>query len=161
MGAGKSTVGKVLSTSLGYKFIDIDELIEEKSNKKITDIFSELGEDHFRNLETESLMDLSKDNTNAVISTGGGIVLKPVNFKIIESSGTSIYLKTGINSIWDRIKDDTGRPLLKVDSPYEKARDLLEGRREHYEKADIVVETDNLSPREISDIIIKQLFDKK
>ncbi len=161
MGAGKSTVGKVLSTSLGYKFIDIDELIEEKSNKKITDIFSELGEDHFRNLETESLNGISKDNTNAVISTGGGIVLKPVNFNIIESSGTSIYLKAGIKSIWERIKDDSGRPLLNVESPYEKARDLLESRREHYERADIVVETDNLSPREISDKIIEQLFVKQ
>jgi len=159
MGAGKSTVGKVLSVMTGHKFVDLDELIEKRSNKKITDIFSNLGEEQFRKLETESLKSVSIDKTDTVVSTGGGIVLKPVNINIIESSGTSIYLKAGIETIWDRIKDENGRPLLDVENPYETASDLLDSRIELYESADIIIETDNLTPQKISDKIIELLFD--
>lgn len=159
MGAGKSTVGKILSDSTGYKFIDLDDLIEKTSNKKITDIFSQMGEEQFRKLETDCLTSVSKDNNNLVVSTGGGIVVNQVNLNIIESSGTGIYLKAGIDTIWERIKEERGRPLLDVDNPFETARDLLESRKDLYESADYVVETDGLTPQMISEKIIEKLFE--
>ena len=158
MGAGKSTVGEILSASIGYKFIDLDSLIEERANRKIPEIFSELGETRFRDLETENLITVSELKENTVISTGGGILLKPENVKIIESSGTSIYLKAGIETIWDRIKDDNGRPLLNVEDPYGTAAQLYEGRKELYESSDIIVETDQLTPQIISEKIKGLLF---
>jgi shikimate kinase len=158
MGAGKSTVGKILSASIGYKFIDLDDLIEKTSNKKIADIFLNLGEEYFRNLETDCLTSVSKDKSNTVISTGGGIVLNPTNINIIESSGTSIYLKAGIETIWERIKEDKGRPLLEVENPFETACDLLESRKVLYESSEIVVETESLTPQMISDNISELLF---
>ncbi len=158
MGAGKSTVGEILSASIGYKFIDLDRLIEETTNRKIPEIFSELGENQFRNLETEHLVKVSKIGENAVISTGGGIVLKPKNLTIMESSGTTIYLKAGIETIWERIKDDNGRPLLNVDNPYGTAAELLESRKKLYENSDIIVDTDLLTPQLVSEEIAGLIF---
>jgi len=158
MGAGKSTVGVILSGSIGYKFVELDSLIEKTLNEKIPDIFSKMGEAHFRNLETDSLINVAKESGNTVISTGGGIVLKPENMKFMESTGTSIYLKTDIETIWERIKNDKVRPLLDVENPYKTANELLEGRKELYDKADITVETDRLSPQKISEKIIELLF---
>lgn len=158
MGAGKSTVGKILSASIGYKFLDLDDLIEKKANKKITDIFLNHGEDYFRHLETDCLTKVSKDKSNTVISTGGGIVLNPSNLDIIKSSGTSIYLRAGIETIWERIKDGRGRPLLEVENPYEAACDLLESREMLYQSADIIFETDGLTPQNISDKLSDLLF---
>ena len=158
MGAGKSTVGEILSKSIGYKFIELDSLIEKSLNEKIPDIFSKMGEDHFRKLETDSLINVSKGSGDTVISTGGGIVLKPENMKIMKSTGTSIFLKTAIETIWERVKNDKGRPLLHVENPYNTANELLEERKELYNKADIIVETDRVSPQKISEKIIELLF---
>lgn len=158
MGAGKSTVGKILSDSTGYKFMDLDDLIEKRSNKKITEIFSQMGEEHFRKLETDCLTGVSKENGNIVVSTGGGIVVKKANLDIIESSGTGIYLKAGMDTIWERISEERGRPLLDVNNPYETARDLLESRKELYERAEYIVETDGLTPHMISEKIVEILF---
>ena len=85
-------------------------------------------------------------------------MLKPTNINIIVYSGTSIYLKAGIETIWERIKDDKGRPLLEVENPYETAGDLLESRKVLYESSNIVVETESLTPRMISDNISELLF---
>jgi len=158
MGAGKSTVGKILSASIGYSFIDLDDLIEKKSNKKIADIFTNQGEEYFRDLETDCLTSVSMDKSNTVISTGGGVVLKPRNINIIKSSGTSIYLKAGIDTIWERIKNEKGRPLLEVENPYKAARNLLESRKMLYDSADIILETDGITPQGISDKLSELLF---
>jgi len=117
-----------------------------------------MGEDHFRKLETDSLINVSKGSGDTVISTGGGIVLKPENMKIMKSTGTSIFLKTAIETIWERVKNDKGRPLLHVENPYNTANELLEERKELYNKADIIVETDRVSPQKISEKIIELLF---
>ena len=160
MGAGKSTVGKLLSASIGYTFIDMDSLIEEAANKKIPDIFSEFGEEHFRELETETLQKLSDSGGNSVISTGGGIIKNPANIEIIKSTGISIYLKAGIETIWQRIKEQDDRPLLNVEEPFETAKKLLDERKGLYEKADFTVETDGLTPLMISDNIKGMIFNQ-
>ena len=158
MGAGKSTVGRVLSASVGYNFLDLDDFIEKEYGEKITDIFLHKGEDYFRDLETDSLTKVSEDKSDTVISTGGGIVLKPSNVSIIKSTGTSIYLKASIDTIWERIKNQSGRPLLEVENPYEKASELLESREMLYQDSDYVIDTDGLTPKLISDRISELIF---
>ena len=160
MGAGKSTVGGLLSASIGYTFIDMDSLIEEAVNMKIPDIFSGHGEEHFRKLETETLQKLSESGGNSVISTGGGVVINPLNMEIIGSTGISIYLKAGIETIWQRIKEQDDRPLLNVEKPFETAKKLLEDRKALYEKADITVETDGLTPLMIAEKIKDLIFNQ-
>ena len=160
MGAGKSTVGELLSSSIGYSFIDMDSLIEEAVNMKIPDIFSGHGEEHFRKLETETLQKLSESGGNSVISTGGGAVINPLNMEIIGSTGISIYLKAGIETIWQRIKEQDDRPLLNVEKPFETAVKLLDERKALYEKADITVETDGLTPLIIAEKIKDLIFNQ-
>ena len=158
MGAGKSTVGKALSALKGFEFIDLDSFIEKTANSKIPEIFSEFGEEKFRELETESLVKVSELKGKTVVSTGGGIMLNPENIHVMQTTGTTIYLKAGIETIWERIKDDRGRPLLNVENPLGTATELLNSRKHLYEGADIIVETDNLTPQMISEKINKVIY---
>ena len=116
MGAGKTTVGIELAKKLSYKLIDTDQSIENDQSRKIKDIFSEDGEPFFRNLETLKLKELINEE-NAIISTGGGIILKDENRSILNDLFT-IYLKADFENIFNRIKQDTSRPLLLTDDPY-------------------------------------------
>ena len=122
MGAGKTTVGIELAKKLSYKLIDTDQSIENDQSRKIKNIFSEDGEPFFRNLETLKLKELINEE-NAIISTGGGIVLKDENRSILNDLFT-IYLKADFENIFNRIKQDTSRPLLLTDDPYNTAKDL-------------------------------------
>lgn len=158
MGAGKSTVGKILADKTRYTFLDADKVIEEKAGTTITQIFAEHGEPYFRNLESESLEELA-DDSNQVIATGGGVVQRERNWQAIKNSGISIYLKASVETIWDRIKNDTSRPLLQVDDPVETARELLNKRAEMYEKADIIINTDELSLEQVADNIVNLLLE--
>lgn len=156
MGAGKSTVGKILADKTGYTFLDADKVIEEQAGTTITQIFAEHGEQYFRDLESESLEELA-GNSNQVIATGGGVVQRDRNWQAIKENGVSIYLKASVETIWDRIKDDTSRPLLQVENPIETARELLNKRTEMYERADMVVSTDHLSLEQVAANILNLL----
>lgn len=159
MGSGKSTVGEILSKSISYDYIDLDILIEETSGLLISDIFKKFGEEHFRSLESDALENVSEKSEKTVVSTGGGIVLKPSNREIMTRSGVTIYLKTELETVWERVKDDTSRPLLSGENPYEKAKELLSGRKDLYEKSDLIVETDRLDPDQVSEKIAGLLFE--
>ena len=158
MGAGKTSVGKILAEKLRLEFYDLDELIEAECGKTISRIFSEHGEVFFRELETERLKSVSK-NSGQIVATGGGIVLRESNWKIMKEGGITIYLKASADVLWNRIKDDTSRPLLQVEKPFEKARELLSMRIPLYEKADIIVDSEDKSPENVADDIIGQLSD--
>ncbi len=152
MGAGKTTVGMELAKKLNYKLIDTDHSIENDQSRKIKDIFSEDGELFFRNLETLKLKELINVE-NAIISTGGGIILKDENRSILNNLFT-IYLKADFENIFNRIKQDTSRPLLLTDDPYNTAKDIFKSRQSVYESFKIHVRTDNKTPHQVVEEII-------
>ena len=112
MGAGKTTVGKELATIMNCNFIDLDETIE-KNYGKISDIFKQKGEEYFRQIETLELKKLNIQET-FVLSTGGGIVLKDENIKILQTLGYVFYLEASTDTIYERIKNQKHRPLLNT-----------------------------------------------
>lgn len=137
MGAGKSTTGKALADQLGYKFFDTDVLIEQLAQKPINDIFSESGEETFRELETQVLSELSSYR-KLVVATGGGIVLRKMNWSYLRH-GLVVWLDLSAQDLWERLKDDNSRPLLKTDNPLQTLEQKLEERHELYNQADVHV----------------------
>lgn len=160
MGTGKTTVGKMLSTKLKMKFIDIDEFIEENKNKKIKDIFIEYGEEYFRRLEHNAVKFICEKNSQLIISTGGGVVLNPENIEILRQNGKVFLLKARLHTICENLKgtDISERPLLREDDFEEKLAYLMKKRKHLYEiGADYIINIDFKTPENITDEII-QLF---
>jgi len=157
MGAGKSSVGKNLAEMLGYQFVDTDALIVKRAGKSISAIFEESGEDGFRKLEGEVIAGLA-GSKNLVIATGGGALLDPQNRHVFTVLGHTIYLKASARELYQRIKNDTSRPLLqKAADPKAEVARLLSERAAFYEEADIVVDTEDLSVEEVTDVLIDEL----
>lgn len=154
MGAGKTTVGKVLAKNLGRDFVDLDEYLVKKLGITVPQIFSRFGECFFRDAESEALLSVSKKNRQ-VIATGGGVVLRDGNWELMKKRGITIYLKASPEILWNRIKGNTSRPLLQVENPYKRLLELLSKRNALYEKADFTVETVNVSPQNIAEEIEK------
>lgn len=154
MGTGKSEVGKELSRVLGWQVIDIDTEIEKSQNMKITEIFKQFGEPRFRDLETEMIKNLSK-NKNVIISTGGGAVLRQENMDALRESGVIICLTASPETILKRTSNNNDRPLLQAENPLKKIRELLEFRMPYYQKADIMIDTENKKPFEVAEEIIE------
>lgn len=146
MGAGKTTVGKKLSESLGLCFVDLDERIENETKKKIKDIFAEDGEESFRKIETENLRKVLESQDDFVLSTGGGIVTREENKLLLSHEKNIIYLKAALDTLFLRLKEDENRPLLQAEDRREKMRELFEKRKEKYEAfAGFSIETDGKS----------------
>ncbi|CAN5390823.1 shikimate kinase [soil metagenome] len=157
MGSGKTTVGKVLAETLGYQFVDMDALIEKSAGKKITKIFEEDGEEGFRAIERDIAASLGGSKSK-VIATGGGAVLDPQNRLVFRKLGHTVYLKATARELYQRVKNDTGRPLLqKSDDPKKEIARLLQEREEHYMDADIIIDTEDLSVEEVADALIDEL----
>lgn len=156
MGTGKTVVSKIISKKLGYKLIDIDSIIEKEQNMTITDIFKHFGETKFREIESDVIKRIS-DIENAVISTGGGAVLKEENLNNLKKRGIIFCLSATPETILKRTINNNTRPLLQVENPLEKIKELLNIRRPFYEKADFIIDTENRSPFEIADEIIKKI----
>lgn len=153
MGTGKSSIGKYLAQKLGKTFIELDKEIMERAGKAITAIFAEDGEEAFRQLEAQLVEEWSLQD-NLVISTGGGVVLKKENISNLRKKGLLICLEAEPEVIFKRIEKDTGRPLLAVDNPLEKIKELLAKRAPFYQVADYTLDTTNLSPEETGEHII-------
>jgi len=158
MGSGKSTIGRILAQKLKYKWVDMDVEIEKGENKTISKIFEEKGETYFRDLETEYLKRLTKQ-TNNVISTGGGIVLKEENRALLKKIGTVVFLHADSAQIIENLKDDSKRPLLKGDNPEEKIIQLLDERESTYlNSANIIIQTTGKSIEHVVEEIISLLL---
>ncbi len=155
MGTGKTVVGKIISKKLGYKLIDIDSIIEKEQNMTITDIFKRFGEPKFREIESDVIKRIS-DVDNAVISTGGGAILKEENLNNLKKRGIIFCLSAMPETILKRTINNNTRPLLQVENPLEKIKELLNIRQPFYEKADFIIDTENRSPFEVADEIIKK-----
>jgi shikimate kinase len=156
MGAGKTTVGRILARRLGWRYCDADKVIETVAGKSVTDIFSGRGEEYFRQLESETLRDLA-GKERQVIATGGGAVMREENMRAMKGGGVTVYLKAPMSVIWERIKHSKTRPLLNVENPFEAAGELLNKRIPFYEAADVTVDTESLTPEEAAGEIIKRL----
>ena len=114
MGSGKSKIGNILADRLNIKFVDTDDYIELKSSKTIAQIFEEFGENKFRIIESEIVLELLQNKESSVISLGGGSLIKKQNLDLIEKMGLLIYIKSGLEEIWERTKNKTKRPLLLI-----------------------------------------------
>lgn len=149
MGAGKSTIGRQLSSMLGFEFFDTDSIIESRSGADIPWIFDVEGEEGFRDRETAVLADLLSCK-GTVLATGGGIVLREQNRSLLSRIGTVFYLSASIEQLIKRTKKDKKRPLLQVSDPEKKIRELVELRDPIYrEVADEVIVTDGCSAKGI------------
>ena len=159
MGSGKTTVGRLLSKKIGFLYIDLDKKIEKNEGLSISHIIQRFGEERFRELESELLSTISIDDCN-VIATGGGIVIKDTNWDYLNKSGVVIYLKADIDQLWDRVKKSNKRPLLRVENPYLKFKELFNSRETLYLKADLTIDTSKKSVNTVVDelaCIIKTL----
>lgn len=139
MGSGKTTVGKLLSERTGMKLIDMDTLIAERAGKSINAIFADEGEAHFRALERSLVQELAQTEGN-IISTGGGIVLNPDNIADFEKTGLVVCLLADAESVLDRVRHDTTRPLLAGDKE-SRIVELLESRKSLYESITHKIDT--------------------
>ncbi len=144
MGCGKSSVAVKLSYRLKQAMTDTDSLIEKRQGKTIAEIFAQDGEDAFREMETQALKSLKETAKNQVISVGGGMPVREENRILMKEIGKVVYLRAKPETLYERVKDDTGRPLLQCSDPQEKIRALLEERKEAYEAAaDLIVDVDD------------------
>jgi shikimate kinase len=160
MGSGKSAVGQTLAKKLKLDYLDTDELIENLEKKKIKEIFAEKGEPYFRELETHVAGTLEEFD-NLVISTGGGMVLKEENVKALKKVGPLVLLWAEPVTIYQRIRYDGNRPLLKVRDPLAEIKRILEERRPVYQQAaDHVVNTENMDVEQVTEEIEQWLKSK-
>lgn len=152
MGCGKSTVGKNLAKVCNYTFLDTDEYIEEKQKMKISEIFETQGEPSFRDMETDCINEMiATKATGLVISTGGGMAVREENRRLLKQLGTVVFLRVKPETVYERIKGDTTRPLLQCEDPLSKIKTMIAERTPFYEDAaDIVIDVDELKQCEIS-----------
>jgi shikimate kinase len=149
MGSGKTTVAKRLSERLNLAYLDIDDTVEKKLNKKISSVFKEEGEDAFRRYESISLKNVG---ITPIISTGGGIVEKDENIDWMQKTGIIIYLHTSFGLINNRLQNDSSRPLWRADEENQK---LYARRIVMYERcADYIIDCDASALEEIIDNIV-------
>lgn len=155
MGAGKTSVGKELADLLGCALCDTDQETERRAGTAVSELFRLQGEEGFRNMETDTLRKLLEqtggDGGFAVISAGGGLVLREENRRLLKENAVCVYLKTSPEQVLRRLQGDTTRPLLQGGNVREKVEGLMADRGPVYEKAaDITVNTDGRTPGEIA-----------
>ena len=156
MGCGKTVVASQLARILGMKVIDVDTEIEKSAEMTINETFKQFGEPRFREIETETIKQVSENN-NVIISTGGGAVLKQENMDAMRGKGVIVCLNAAPETILERTKSTRDRPLLLVEKPLERIKKLLEFRKPFYEKADIMIDTESKTPLEIAEEIIERI----
>lgn len=157
MGSGKTTVGRLLAERTGREFIDLDAMIESRVGKRIVDIFSDQGEEGFRDLETATLHDVV-GATHAVIATGGGVVIRPENRRVLQQLGLVVWLDAPPDVLLKRIGDDESRPMLHGQNPQKRIERLLSERRGFYADAsNIHLDTSELTPDEIASRVSQEL----
>ena len=145
----------MIELSVNIKSIDIDTLIEQNEGEKISEIFSNKGEEYFRKIEKETIRNIfTPDPENLVISLGGGALENPETREFLLNNSTVIYLKTSPKIIYERIKNNTSRPLLCDNMSVEKITEILEKREANYQSATITITTDNKTPNQIAEEII-------
>lgn len=158
MGAGKSTIGRLLATEVGMTFFDSDREIEARCGANIPWIFDVEGEEGFRQREIQAISELLHSETPILLATGGGAITRKENRDIISQRSTVIYLHTTVEQQLQRTEKDKNRPLLQNENPRAILESLFEIRHPLYEAcADIIVRTDKQTPKSVVRTIIKKL----
>ncbi|MBN2654149.1 MAG: shikimate kinase [Nitrospirae bacterium] len=155
MGTGKSSAGRIIARLLGIRFVDVDHEIESRQGIPIAEIFEKHGEEYFRSIETSAILELSSESP-AVISTGGGVVLKDDNVEILRRNGVIVCLTADPQVIYDRVSSSSSRPLLNSGDLKSKINDILTYREPFYIKADIIIDTSSKTPLETAEEVIKR-----
>lgn len=157
MGAGKSTIGRLLAKELRLSFKDSDKEIEQRTGADIPWIFDVEGEQGFREREQAVIAELSMQD-GLVLATGGGVVMRPENRRALHAGGRVVYLHASVEQQIDRTSRDRNRPLLRTANPSQVLRDLMAMRDPLYrEVADIIIETDERPPRMVVQEILSRL----
>lgn len=158
MGAGKSTIGRLLSQELHLEFIDSDREIEARAGANIPWIFDVEGEAGFRDREQNMIGELCERN-NIVMATGGGAVMREANRQMLQSHGFVIYLHTTVEQQLERTARDKNRPLLQTENPGEILQQLMRLRDPLYRQTcDLILHTDRRHPRAVVTEIVRQLI---
>lgn len=155
MGTGKSSVGQLVAAQLHFTFLDTDHVIEARAGKSISDIFAELGEPAFRELERKIVGELVT-RKKTVISTGGGLPANPDNLASLKTHSLVVCLWASPEKIWERVRTQTHRPLLNEPDPLAKIRKLLEEREPYYRQADVLLNTELRSLKDVAQQVIHQ-----
>ena len=158
MGAGKSTIAGELQRKLEMERVEMDQMIVEKQGMSISEIFDEYGEAYFRNLESNTLIELQK-KSQTIVSCGGGVVMREKNADHMKKHGRVVLLTAKPETIYERVKDSDERPILNNNMNVEFISSLMEKRRERYQQvADVVVATDGKDVVTICEEIISKLI---
>jgi shikimate kinase len=158
MGSGKTSVGKALAERLSYRFMDTDEMIEQKAGCTINHIFEAYGEAYFRTMETDLLTELTISLTHTVLSSGGGLPLRKENIQLLRELGEIVYLKAAKDTLTNRLLSDTSRPLLKGEILDLRIEKMLKIREPIYESAaQHSIVTDQKNIEEVVNLILDAL----
>ena len=157
MGAGKSTIGKLLAQRIGFRFYDTDHLVMRGFGKPVSRIFEENGEEEFRKAEILVLQELAGRH-RVVVSTGGGTLVRDETYNLARGTGTLIYLRAPVSDLYERvIFSPKDRPVVDVPDDESLFHQRFEERRQYYERSDITVDTINRKPDEVVREIIAGL----
>ena len=158
MGAGKTSISEYLKTLFAMDVIEMDQIIAEREGMSIPDIFEVHGEQYFRDLETNLLIEM-QERKNVVISCGGGTPLRECNVVEMKKNGRVVLLTASPETIFDRVKDSHDRPVIENNKNVPFIADLMEKRRAKYEAAaDIVINTDGKSIIEVCEELVQKLL---
>lgn len=155
MGTGKTSAGRLVADQLRFEFLDTDELIQVQTGRTIADIFARNGEPAFRALEKNVVSELA-GRTKTVISTGGGLPTNPENLASLKAHALVVCLWASPEKIWERVRNQSHRPLLHDPDPQLKIRELLKFREPFYRQADVLINTDLRSAREVAQQVVLQ-----
>jgi shikimate kinase len=156
-GSGKSTVGRQVARQIGLDFVDSDTVVEQRLGMPIRDWFAQHGEEAFRDVE-QSVIDELTQLPNRVLATGGGAVLRPSNRNALHSRCHVFYLRASPEDLFRRLRHDTQRPLLQVEDPLKRLRELYRDRDPLYRRtAHFVVEAARPSVQGLTSMVLMQL----
>jgi shikimate kinase len=155
MGTGKTSVGRLVADQLHFNYLDTDEMIQAATGKTIAEIFAANGEPAFRALEENVCRELA-GKTQTVISAGGGLPVAPQNLASLKGHALVVCLWASPAKIWERVRNQTHRPLLHDPDPQGKIRELLAVRQPFYKQADILLNTESRSLREVAQQVVHQ-----
>ncbi|HZF01823.1 MAG TPA: shikimate kinase [Methylomirabilota bacterium] len=155
MGTGKTSVGRLVAEQLHFDYLDTDEMIQTQTGKTVADIFKTDGEKIFRGLEEKVVKDLV-NRTKTVVSAGGGLPINPKNLAGLKTHALVVCLWASPEKIWERVKNQSHRPLLHDENPQAKIRELLAAREPFYKQADVLLNTELRSLREVAQQVVHQ-----
>ncbi|SPE53144.1 Shikimate kinase [Verrucomicrobia bacterium] len=155
MGTGKSCVGRLVAEALHYTFLDTDHVIEGRAHKTVAEIFQQEGEPAFRQWERLIVQELAR-RTKTVIATGGGLPADSANLASLKTHALVVCLWASPETIWERVRAHSHRPLLNEGDPLEKIRELLAVRAPSYHQADVLVSTERRSLRQVASQVVHQ-----